>query len=238
MTPGSSSKQTTTQTNEPWSGSQPYLKEVMGEAQRLYQSNIPQYYGGSTVSGFTPEQEAAQRGTIARASSGAPVNAAASQWAQGVLGGGESPYATAVAREVVPRVNAQFSQAGRYGSGAHTGALTDALVAGIAPYQLAAAQMAPQIAGQDYLDLQALGSVGAERQELNQALTNADIARFNFEQQKPFSKLTDYLSYIQGGGSGFGTTTTTSPYQGASPFQQALAGLLGAGSLATPFLLA
>lgn len=250
---GSGDTQTTTTVQTPWSGSQPHLQTIMSEAQKLYKSNIPEYYGGSTVAGFTPETDASQRGIVARATSGSPLNSSASGYLQNVLSGNylnSNPefkaVSDSVAREVIPRVSGQFAGSGRYGGGLNQTSMVDALTAGIAPFafqnygqerdrQQQAVGMAPQLAGQDYLDLGMLGQVGAERQGMNQALIDADIARYNFEQQKPFSKLTDYLSYVQGGGAGYGTTTQTSPYQGPNTFQQILSGGLGLGSLASLF---
>lgn len=45
-----------TQVSEPWSGAQPYLTDVMGQAQQLYQTGGPQYYPGQTFVGPTQGQ--------------------------------------------------------------------------------------------------------------------------------------------------------------------------------------
>jgi hypothetical protein len=45
-----------TQTSEPWGASQPYLKDIMGQAQMEYRSGGPQYYPGQTFTGPTQGQ--------------------------------------------------------------------------------------------------------------------------------------------------------------------------------------
>lgn len=61
MSGGSQPKtQTVEQTSEPWPGAQPYLKDVMGQAQSLYRSGTgTQYYPFSTVVPFSPQTDQA-----------------------------------------------------------------------------------------------------------------------------------------------------------------------------------
>ena len=49
--------QSGTTVNEPWAKQSPYLQYGFDEAARLYQQGGPQYYPGSTVAGFAPEQQ-------------------------------------------------------------------------------------------------------------------------------------------------------------------------------------
>jgi hypothetical protein len=56
---GGSSK--TTQTSKPWEAQRPYLKEIFGEAQGLYNQGGPQLYPGQTIAGFTPNEAFAQQ---------------------------------------------------------------------------------------------------------------------------------------------------------------------------------
>ena len=60
---GSSSKTTTqktdggsesTSTTTPFQ--QPFYAQMLGQAQNLYESGLPNYYGGPTVAGYTPAQ--------------------------------------------------------------------------------------------------------------------------------------------------------------------------------------
>jgi hypothetical protein len=245
---GGGSTQTTVSNVQPWSAQIPYLKEIFGEAQKLYRSNTPQYYPGATVAPTAPEAEQALAMQAARAAQGSPLNVLAAQQLQASLGGQYlaqgNPWfaqmAQRVAEAVTPQVNSQFAAAGRYGSGAHSGALGQALGREIGALawqdyaqerenQLRAATLAPQLAAQDYADIERLAAVGAEREAMAQALINADIARFNFNESLPFNKLAQYQDLIAGD---YGSTRTeTVPvFRGPSLLSGATAGAeLGLG---------
>ena len=61
---------------EPWDAQKDYLKAGFGRAQELYNRNPlgPAYYGGSTMAGFDPAQQASQRMTMNYAMGGRPQN--------------------------------------------------------------------------------------------------------------------------------------------------------------------
>ena len=63
-------------TTEPWIEQQDYLEAGFGRAQELYNRNPlgPSYYGGSTMAGFDPAQQASQRMTMNYAMGGRPQN--------------------------------------------------------------------------------------------------------------------------------------------------------------------
>ena len=46
----------------PWKPQQSKIKYGLSEAQRLYDTGGPQYYGGKSLAGFTPAEQRAQRG--------------------------------------------------------------------------------------------------------------------------------------------------------------------------------
>jgi hypothetical protein len=52
----------TTQSSAPWPEQQKYLTEGFKQAADIYGKGPPDYYSGSTLAGFTPAQEAAQKG--------------------------------------------------------------------------------------------------------------------------------------------------------------------------------
>lgn len=59
------STKTSTQDNQPWAPAQPYLKDVMGESQRLYQSGAgSQIFDGNRVANFSPESGEALNRTL------------------------------------------------------------------------------------------------------------------------------------------------------------------------------
>jgi len=63
--------------------------------------------------------------------------------------------------------------------------------------------------------MQVVSSVGAQRRDMNQALIDDAIARWNYTQGLPTQRLADYASLIAGqyGGQSSSTTTGTVPGQ-------------------------
>lgn len=143
-------------------------------------------------------------------------------------------------QNVAPSIDARFSMAGRYGSpGAHVGAQGQALdslnrtlannsatMYGNAynterGYQNAAIAAAPQLAETDYNDLTRLAAAGATQEGYDTAKRNADIARWDYNQNLPTAKLGQYSNLIYGQNAG-GTNTTTSqiPMTGGNPLLQ------------------
>jgi hypothetical protein len=80
-----------------------------------------------------------------------------------------------------------------------------------------AAQLAPQLAQQDYFDAQQLAQVGQQRQAQLQNLINAEIQRYNAIQQAPINELALYQNFIGGNIGGTKTTTTPMQTQGNDP---------------------
>src|SRR3990167_9056816 len=78
-----------TQTNEPWSESQPYLKDVLSGARTAYQSgNGFDYFPGSTVVPFAPQTQSAMAGIESQANAGNPLGIASRDQALGILNSG------------------------------------------------------------------------------------------------------------------------------------------------------
>ncbi len=59
----------------PWVGTQPYLKDVYGQAQSIYNKGAPGYYPGQTWTDFNPVQQDSMDATLAR-SGGSPSESA------------------------------------------------------------------------------------------------------------------------------------------------------------------
>lgn len=70
--------------------------------------------------------------------------------------------------------------------------------------------LAPQLANQDYVDLQALGGVGGQVEDLAGRLMEDQAARWDFNQNAPQLNLDNYIARITGGYPG-GTSTNTTP---------------------------
>ena len=78
--------------------------------------------------------------------------------------------------------------------------------AGVAQ-QLTGAGVAQQLAGQAYTDAAALSQAGAMQDSYAQSLLNADISRWNYEEQRALEALNRYNQLIQGDYGGVTTTT-------------------------------
>lgn len=238
--------QTTTSTTSsgPPAYLQPYLQYGANQAQQIYKSSQPSYFPGATVASQSPATQAALSGTMARAINGSPLNKASSGYLSDVLGGrylsagnpNQAALNQSIADSVLPTVEGQFSAGGRYGSPAMAGTMTTALADAIAPsmygnyqqergYQQAAAGMAPNQAAQDYTDLGQLAQAGSQQDQYAQSLINANVARWNYDQNLQGNKLAQMMSLLNGGNYGTqGTSITTAPGGGLGGF---LGGLLG-----------
>lgn len=224
----------------------PYVQYGLSEAQRLYQTpNVPQYYPGQTYIGPSAQTTAALQAAQARAMQGNPLVPAAQQQLQQTIQGqylGANPYLQAALQPAFGAAQRQyesatnqalsnFSRAGRYGSGAMQGALTNvggefarALTGtagqlGYAGYaderarQLAATQLAPALASQDYADIQRLSQIGQQTEAYQEMALQDAINRFNFEQQAPYARLQSFLSGAYGAPSGMQQVTPSTATQ-------------------------
>lgn len=157
-------------------------------------------------------------------------------------------YRTAVA----PQISGSFAKSGRYGSGFQQGAMSDAnanllkQLSGNAvgmsdanfqrerQNQLAATQLAPTLANQDYTDLQQLGDVGSAYEDKTAAALQDEINRFYQQQYAGPNALNQFIAQTMGTAGNYGTQTqvTQAPKQKSNFFGTAL----GIGSLlAAPF---
>lgn len=234
-------------TNEPWSAQVPYLKQIFGEAQRLYNDPTkPQYYPGQTFA--DPSQATLQglAGAEARAQQGSPTLDAAQAEARKSLSGdylmAGNPYfsqmAETIKANVLPGIDSRFIGAGRTGSGLHGRAVGEGLGAAIGnlAYQNYGdernrmgqyAAMSPQFAQADYLDPTMLGQVGQQREAIAQKPIDEAIGRWQFDQNSQQAKLADYLQMVQGNYGGTSNTVGTQFLPRANPLGQVLGGLLG-----------
>ena len=141
---------------------------------------------------------------------------------------GAAQGATQNYNDAIMAAQGNASMAGRYGSGvsadiqnraATTLANTLANKYGELAYsnfanerarQDAAAMGAPALAQADYSDIQQLMNVGKTAEDYQKTALQADIDRFNFEQNKPYQKLSAYLGAAYGAPTGSVSTTTQS----------------------------
>jgi hypothetical protein len=228
----------TKQKSEPWKPQQDFLKYGFDEAARIYQQPGPEYFPNSTVAGFSPNQETAFQMGTDRATQGNQTMQAAEGYTQDVLGGkylNSDPYQDDVFQNVqqriMPGINSQFSNSGRYGSGLHQGEAIDRMTTAYAPiasqqYQQGlnrmdgAAAMAPVFAANDYRDIGALEAIGGQQQQLGQREIDDQARRWSYYQDLPANKLGQYASLISGNYGGVQTASQPGP----SPFASILGG--------------
>ena len=202
--------------NEPSEFIRPYLTQAIDYSQDLFESAMPNYFPNATYTGFAPETQTALDLARARAVAGNPLLNQSQTEASGILSGDyldptSNPYTQALydqmAGDVTSKVNSQFTKAGRFGSGANQEILADSLgdlantVYGDQynrEREIMANTMglAPALGDADYNDIQKLGLVGAEKESLEQSKLQDAIARYDYEQLKPYQKLENYLGNL------------------------------------------
>lgn len=243
---GSTAGGTTVQSNEPPSYVKPYLEQGLAGAADLYAQGGPEQYTGNRVVPFAPETEAAMAGTVARATNGSPVVGAGQDYATKSLNGdfmGKNPYLDATfdqaARRSRNQLTSEFARSGRdVGAAAPARAdmLTDLATniyggayendrnrqQGVLPY-------VNPLAEADYRDLNALGSVGGQVEDMSGRMIEDSAARFDYEQQRPETNLDRFGSRILGSP---GSVTTT---QMPDVYRNPAAGALGGGMAGSMF---
>ena len=146
-----------------------------------------------------------------------------SQAMQGAAQGATQNY-----MDAITRAQSDASRAGRYGSNVSAdiqnraaNTLANTLAnkygefaaqnyANERALQQQSALNAPTMAAADYQDIQQLMNVGKTQEDYAKTALQADIDRFNFEQNKPYQKLSAYLGAAYGAPMGQVSTTTQS----------------------------
>lgn len=248
------------------------------EANKLYQNGqlAPEYYPGQTVADQSPWTQQALQMQADRAQNGSGVINSATDAIQDIMSGSgisgnqglqtlnkmasasdSNPYLDAMYNRANNKaqasLNANFSKAGRYGSGAHEAASADAannlatqlygeaydsdqnrrlsaaegagqLYNQGVGQQILGANAAQSLGNQAYTDSAALSEAGGIMDDYNQQKINADIDRYNYNAQRPLSALSAYNQLIQGNYGG--TSTSTGKQSGGS---NTLGSVLGSG---------
>jgi hypothetical protein len=140
--------------------------------------------------------------------------------------------ATRAYEQAISGTRSQAAGAGRYGSGAQNQLeslsqqnLANALAnqAGQAAYQNYATERglqqqsalaAPTLAQSQYNDINQLLQAGQLGEQYKQSALESDIARYNFEQQKPYEKLSAYLGSVYGAPVPMTTSATSTVKKG------------------------
>ena len=268
MGKGENDQATTVTKAEPWKPVQPYLEGAMRDANSLYARGAPQYYPNQQVAPMSSYTRNSYDAMAQRAMAGSPVTNAAQQHLTNTLGGGylsagnpyfqgavnaaTRPMVNAFNDQVMPGLDSNFSSAGRYGSGAHALASSDAGaqlqqqigdVSSQMAYQnygderqrqVQAMMFAPDMAAQDYKDILALQSAGQGYDQYNQNLINADMQKYDYNMNAPYNWLANYVGILGGVPGPSSTQTATTPRP--STMEQVGGALLGtAGTAASIF---
>ena len=164
-----------------------------------------QGYGGQRYADLNQAQNMGLGMTMDRALTGSQTNANAEAGLnQFIQGGNTNPYLDSMydqaAGKVSNSVNTNFSQAGRYGSGAHTTALTEGLgdmatnMYGNAYGQdqanrMQAIGMAPQFGDMAYKDASQMLNAGQIMQDQSQNNLDFGYQQYQDQQNDPYKKL-------------------------------------------------
>lgn len=248
-----SSKQKSTTESSPWAPAQSGLKNTLETANDWQQNYADRpMHQGSGVQGFDQSQTAALQGIDQRAQNGSPLVDQSKDYTSRVMSGefldsGNPNFqrmSEAVTRGVMPGVNASFMGAGRTGSSANQYTLTKALGDTMAPLafqnyenergrQQQASQFAPQLANQDYYDLDRQFQAGATRQGQGQAERTDEISRYYQDQYRPLQAAQE-ASQLQNPIAGMGGTSQTTQTTSPNPLTSILGGAMMAYGAANP----
>jgi hypothetical protein len=263
---GSPQQQTTTSGIDP--SMRPYVEKGLSEAQKLYETYTPQYYGGQTYVSPSAQTESALTMAEQQARAGSPLINQALAQQQGAVSGqylGANPYleaalrpgqqaATQAYQQAIGSTRSGAAQAGRYGSGAQTQLeglsqqnLANALAnqAGQAAYQNyaserglqeQAARNAPTMAQAAYQPINQLLQTGQARENYAQQALQAELDRFNFQQNLPYQRLAQFTSTVAG--QPLTTTSTTTGSGGGKIVCTAMNAEYGFGSFRNAIWLA
>jgi len=222
----------------------PYVTYGLEEAKRLYEGGSPQYYQGQTYISPSQATQQSLQMAQERALGGSPlVKAAQQETLDTIAGRGVNPFLAGALEGVnrqagqdytkaIQALQSQASSAGRYGSsamGQQAGQAQDIFARNLAEAgnrmaynsaeaerarQVAASQYAPQMANADYFDINQLLRVGQAGEGYDQARLQADINRFNYEQNLPQMKLSQFANLYSNSPQGTKTTQTATPTGG------------------------
>lgn len=101
--------------------------------------------------------------------------------------------------------------------------------------QLRASQMVPQLAQQDYIDINQLGAAGSQIDQYNQAGINADIDRWNYNANAPMNWTGNFMNMMN---SAPWTSASSATQPGPSGFQSTMSNIGSVMQIAGPLIAA
>ena len=168
---------------------------------------------------------------------------------QGALNAATRPIIDNYTKTIMPGMDSTFSTAGRYGSGAHGFAAGDAAnglqnalgdVTSRMVYQnygderqrqMQGMLFAPEMAAQDYRDIEMQGKAGAGQDAYQQSLIDAELQKYNYNSNKDYNWASQYLGLLNGAGNPSQTQIGPKP----NPVTGALGGAMTGASMGSAF---
>ena len=241
---GGGGKQDSTTTTSIDPAIKPYVTYGLEEAKRLYETGSPQFFPGQTYVSPSAQTQQALQMAQERAMAGSPLTGAAqAETLATIQGRGVNPFLAGALGQTnrlageeftrnIQNLQSQAASAGRYGSnamGQQAGQAQDIFARALAEQggqlaynsaeaerarQMAAVGAAPQMAQADYADIQRLLSVGGAKEAQSAAELQDAMNRFNFEQNLPQAKLSQFANLFSSVPQGSTTVQTATPTGG------------------------
>jgi hypothetical protein len=239
---GGQQNSTTTTSIDP--AIKPYVTYGLEEAKRLYQSESPSFFPGQTYVSPSEQTQQALKMAQERAMAGSPLTGAAqAETLATIQGRGVNPYLAGALGQTnrlagedylrnMQKLQSGASSMGRYGSGAQnqlTGQAQDVYARALTEQggqlayqsaeaerqrQMAAVGAAPQMAQADYFDINQLLKTGTAGEGYDVAKLQDAMNRFNFQQNLPQAKLSQYANLYSSAPQGSQTVQTATPTGG------------------------
>lgn len=222
----------------------PYVEYGLKEGQRLYEGASPRYYEGQNyVSPSEATQQSLQMARE-RALGGSPlIKAAQQETLDTIAGRGVNPFLAGALEQTnrlagedylrnMQKLQSGASSMGRYGSAAQgqlTGQAQDVFARALTEQggqlaynsaeaerarQMAAVNAAPTMANADYMDIDKLLKIGQIGEGYDRTQLQANMDRFNYEQNLPQMKLSQFANLFSSVPQGTTTTQTAMPTGG------------------------
>ena len=222
----------------------PYVTYGLEEGKRLYESQTPSFFPGQTYVSPSEQTQKALQIAQERAMAGSPLTKAAQDETLATIQGrGVNPFLAGALEQTnrlagedylrnMQKLQSGASSVGRYGSAAQgqlTGQAQDIYARSLAEQggqlayqsaeaerarQMAAVGAAPAMANADYADIQRLLSVGGAREAQSAAQLQDEMNRFNFAQNLPQAKLSQFANLFSSVPQGSQTVQTATPTGG------------------------
>jgi hypothetical protein len=222
----------------------PYVTYGLEEGKRLYESGTPSFFPGKTYVEPSEQTRAALTSAEQRATAGSPLTRAAQDQLLSVIQGRDvNPFLAGALEQAnrlsgeqftrnIQNLQSEAASRGRYGSsamGQQVGTAQDIFARALAEQggklaydsaeaerqrQMEAIRNAPAMAEADYADIQKLLNIGKTYEGFSANELQDAINRYNFEQNLPQMKLSQFTNLFSSVPQGGVVTQTATPQGG------------------------